>query len=72
MLALLQHKYKHAIPGLTYGSNITNAYIQIAQIIKLETTRPQPAPTALPPSIPAPAPRVQLFPTQPAPGNLHP
>jgi hypothetical protein len=56
----LSDKTTHPIPSLTYGSNITNAYIQIAQILKRATAPP------LPPPIPAPEPRVQLI-TSPAP-----
>jgi hypothetical protein len=33
MFTLIQDKTAHPIPSLTYGSNITNAYIQIAQIL---------------------------------------
>jgi hypothetical protein len=33
MLTLLQDPTTHPIPSLTYGTNITNAYIQIAQIL---------------------------------------
>ena len=72
MLSLLQQKDKHYITVITYGSNVTNTYIQISQILKRVKIRPQPAPTVLPQSIPAPAPRVQLSPTQPPPGNIHP
>jgi hypothetical protein len=60
MLTLIQDKTTRPIPSLTYGSNITNAYIQIAQILKRATAPP------LPPTVPAPEPRVQLI-TPPAP-----
>jgi hypothetical protein len=60
MLTLIQDKTTRPIPFLTYGSNITNAYIQIAQILKRAT-----APPLLPPD-PAPEPRVPLI-TPPAP-----
>ena len=60
MLTLIQDMTAHPIPSLTYGSNITNAYIQIAQILKRATAPP------LPPPVPAPEPRVQLI-TPPAP-----
>jgi hypothetical protein len=59
MLTLIQDKTTHPIPFLTYGSNITNAYIQIAQILKRATAPPLPAPD------PAPEPRVPLI-TPPA------
>ena len=60
MLTLIQDKTNHPIPSLTYGSNVTNAYIQIAQILKRATAPP------LPPPDPAPEPRVLLI-TPPAP-----
>jgi hypothetical protein len=44
MLTLIQDKTAHPIPSLTYGSNITNAYIQIAQVLKRATAHPEPAP----------------------------
>jgi hypothetical protein len=47
MLTLLQDKTT-PIPSLTYGSNVTNAYIQIAQILKRATAFPAPVP--LPPA----------------------
>ena len=62
MLTLIQDKTTHPIPSLTYGSNITNAYIQIAQILKRATALPEPAP--LPP---APEQRVPLITPSPAP-----
>jgi hypothetical protein len=37
MLTLLQEKTDNPIPSLTYGSTITNACIQIAQILKRAT-----------------------------------
>jgi hypothetical protein len=42
MLALLQDSTTPPIPSLTYGSSVTNAYIQIAQIIKRATASPIP------------------------------
>ena len=60
MLTLIQDKTAHPISSLTYGSNVTNAYIQIAQILKRATAPP------LPPPDPAPEPRVLLI-TPPAP-----
>ena len=60
MLMLIQEKATHPIPALTYSSNITNAYIQIAQILKRATAPPVPTPD------PAPEPRVPLI-TLPAP-----
>jgi hypothetical protein len=60
MLTLIQDKTTQPIPSLTYDSNATNAYIQIAQILKRATTPP-----LLPPD-PAPEPRVLLI-THPAP-----
>jgi hypothetical protein len=62
MLTLLQGKDSHPIPSLTYGSDTTNAYIQIAKILKRATTVPPPA-APLPP---APEQRVPI-PTPPAP-----
>jgi hypothetical protein len=56
MLTLIQDKATHPIPSLTYGSSITNAYIQIAQILKRATARP-PEPTQ---HRPAPEPRVPI------------
>jgi hypothetical protein len=56
MLTLIHDKTTRPIPSLTYGSNITNAYIQIAKILKRATTPP------LPPPVPAPEPSVQLIP----------
>ena len=57
MLTLIRDKTAHPIPSLTYGSNITNAYIQIAQIFKRATAPPEQAP--LPP--PVPEPRVPII-----------
>jgi hypothetical protein len=62
MLMLIQEKTTHPIPSLTYGSNITNAYIQIAQILKQATAPPGAVPTP----DPASEPRVPLI-TPPAP-----
>ena len=50
--------------SLTYGSNVTNAYIQIAQLLRRATTPPTPRPTADPPRVPTPAPAT--LPTNPA------
>ena len=61
MLTLIQDKTAHLIPSLTYGSNITNAYIQIAQILKQATACPE-----LSPLPPTPEPRVPIV-TTPAP-----
>jgi hypothetical protein len=44
MLTLLQDQAVNPIPSLTYGSPITNAYIQVAQILKRATSPPVPAP----------------------------
>jgi hypothetical protein len=52
MLTLLEDKTANTIPSLTYGSNIINAYIQIAKILKRQTAPPRPAPP--PPPVPAP------------------
>ncbi len=50
------------MPTLTYGSKVTNAYIQIAQILRRATERPPPrAPAITPPAeqrVPATEPRV--------------
>ena len=56
MLVLLQHTDKSKMPTLTFGSNVTNAYIQIAQILRRATSRPAPLPS--PAIIPAAEPRV--------------
>ena len=61
MLNLIQDKMVHPITFLTYGSNITNAYIRIAQILKRATASPEPAP--LPPMS---EPRLSII-TSPAP-----
>jgi hypothetical protein len=54
MLTLLQGTTKtNPIPSLTYGSHLTNVYIQIAHILKQATAPPTPAL-----SPPAPEPRV--------------
>jgi hypothetical protein len=48
MLALLQDSTTQPIPSLTYGSSVTKAYIQIAQILKRATASPiPPAPLTL-------------------------
>ena len=71
MLSLIQQKSNTTIPSLTYGSNINNNYIQIAQILKQATTPPPappprvPEPTKVPTPTPTPAPRVTQ--SQPAP-----
>ena len=46
MLTLLQPTTSESppIPNLTYGSTLTNAYIQIAQILRRATARPPPRP----------------------------
>ena len=65
MLTLIQDKSTNPISSLTYGSSITNAYIQIAQILKRATQRPAapaPPPSPLDQQViaepPAPEPRV--------------
>jgi hypothetical protein len=55
MLTLLEDKTTNPIPTLTYGSDITNAYIEIARILKRATAPPEPVP--LPP---VPEPRVPI------------
>ena len=56
---------------LTYGSTLTNAYIQIAPILRRATAPPAPRPQnnipVQPPGIPAPEPRVPTtpYPAQP-------
>jgi len=83
MLSLLQQKEKHPLHQLTYGSTITNAYIQIAQILKRATARPTPAPSTTPPAIeprvpvpqpvpqptPAPSPTLNPTPISPTPAR---
>jgi hypothetical protein len=73
MLTLLQDQTANPIPSLTYGSPITNAYIQIAQILKRATARPEPTPIAAAPEQrvpigppPAPEQRVPLGTPAPA------
>jgi hypothetical protein len=56
MLTLIQDKASNPIPSLTYGSNISNAYIQIAQILKCGTATPKQEA----PNTPVPEPRVPL------------
>jgi hypothetical protein len=63
MLTLIQGTATHPIPSLTYGSSITNAYIQIAQILKRATASPTPAE----PLPPAPELRVPIITAPPAP-----
>jgi hypothetical protein len=62
MLALLQPAPRSSIPKLHYGSDTTNAFIQVAQILKRATAPPPPAPVPRVPLEPhpnlAPAPRV--------------
>jgi hypothetical protein len=53
MLTIIQDKIANPVPSLTYGSNISNAYIQIAQILKRATQIPEPAPTPPPPVLPS-------------------
>jgi hypothetical protein len=45
MLTLIQGTKTNPIPSLTFGSNITNAYVQIAQILKRATAPPPPTPS---------------------------
>jgi hypothetical protein len=78
MLTLIQDKATHPIPSLTYGSNITNAYIQIAQILKRATappvTTPDPAPEQRVTLTTHPAPEQRVLvsaPTLPVPANLN-
>ena len=50
LLTFLQNKEKHPITQLTYGSHLTNAYIQISQIFQIATyctAQLQPAPTVI-------------------------
>jgi hypothetical protein len=65
MLTLLQDQAVHPIPLLTYGSPITNAYIQIAQILKRATSPPVPTPApeqrVLSPIIASPAPEQRVL-----------
>ena len=66
LLAILQSKEK-SIPSLFYGSTITNAYIQVAQILKRATLQPKPptsspnlaSPTEPPLILPAVPPKVR-------------
>ena len=71
ILAILQSPEQN-IPSLSYGSALTNAYIQVAQILKRATLQPEPknspattlptqiTPTAAPPRVPK-----NLHPTPP-------
>jgi hypothetical protein len=43
MLTLIHDQVANPVPSLTYGSSITNAYIQIAQMLKRATTPPPPS-----------------------------
>jgi hypothetical protein len=45
MLTLLQGTQTQPLPSLTYGSPISNAYIQIAKILKQATALPLPTPS---------------------------
>jgi hypothetical protein len=72
MLTLLQGSATHPVPSLTYGSHITNAYIQIAQILKRATAPPPPA--QVPPAtelrvplVPATAPAQRVLRSAPLP-----
>ena len=71
MLSLIQQNPDTTIPSLTYGSNINNSYIQIAQMLKLVTTPPPdipsnvPDPTKVHTPSPTQAPRVPQY--QPTP-----
>jgi hypothetical protein len=70
MLTLLQDPTTHPILSLTYGTNITNAYIQIAQILKRATASPvaRPVPPAPEPRVPPatpPTPTRQMPPDTP-------
>jgi hypothetical protein len=42
LLTIIQDKVAHSIPSLTYGSTVTNACMQIAQILKRATVQPKP------------------------------
>jgi hypothetical protein len=78
MLTLIQGKSAQPSPSLTFGSNLRNAYIQIAQILKRATAPPvtpapdpiAPTPTAreqrVPPVKP-PAPQQRVLPSAPTP-----
>ena len=55
------------MPTFTFGSNVTNAYIQIAQLLRRATYRPPPLPTQAPTITPSQEPRVPIQPTQPQP-----
>ena len=55
ILSLLKEKYEYAIPQLTYGYPITNAYIQISQILRQATNLPSPRPPTYPLPHPYPA-----------------
>ena len=61
MLALLQSKVTRPIPTLQYGSDINNAYIKIAKILKQARTK---SVLAQPPAAPIPA-TVPTPPTKP-------
>jgi len=57
MLTLLQNgNAPNPIPSLTYGSRTTNAYIEIARILKRAAALPTPAP------IPHPTPQLRVLP----------
>ena len=81
ILIILQSPEK-SIPSLTYGSPITNTYIQVAQILKRATSQPVSHPTSTKSSTPgsfprvpkathAPLPRVSLQDTEPLPRVLN-
>ena len=73
MLALLQPaKDQSPIPDLTYGSKITNAYIQIAQILRRATTRPPPRPAIAPRPEPSQVREAPPVPIQPEPRVARP
>ena len=54
MLTLLENKVDNPVPSLTYGSDITNAYVQIAKILKRATAPPKTAPIASVPELRVP------------------
>ena len=81
ILAIL-HSPEKNISSLTYGSPITNAYIQVVQILKRATSQPSPNPKSttstshaslprVPEAIPIPLPRVSLQDTVPLPRVLY-
>jgi hypothetical protein len=63
MLTLIQDKTTNPIPSLTYGCNVTNAYIQIAQILKRATAIPAAEQRVVPnPVVAPPAPEQRVVP----------